>query len=172
MNSAACGREPRFEAVHRRGSNTPCMPLRPAGGGVAYVGVLCDYYRTKSNNNAYGYTGSITGDFDWNEVQVREGDDVLCLGARKGKLRPLLLLAAAGCCPHQTAGGVITHLPAACRSVAASSCRPLPGAATADQQPEECGVGHQVRSACCVLHQHGCSHTWGEQQAWLVHGGF
>jgi len=37
---------------------------------VAYVGVLCDYYRTKSNNNGYGYTGSITGDFDWNEVQV------------------------------------------------------------------------------------------------------
>lgn len=37
---------------------------------MAYVGVLCDYYRTKSNNNGYGYTGSITGDFDWNEVQV------------------------------------------------------------------------------------------------------
>ncbi|KAI7842084.1 hypothetical protein COHA_004279 [Chlorella ohadii] len=46
-------------------------------GGVAYVGVLCDYYRTKSNNNGYGYTGSITGDFDWNEVQTSNPKSVV-----------------------------------------------------------------------------------------------
>lgn len=61
---------------------------------MAYVGVLCDYYRTKSNNNGYGYTGSITGDFDWNEVQVGAEAGVHFFRAPVGAQK----WGAGGCC--------------------------------------------------------------------------
>lgn len=43
------------------------------GGGVAWVGVLCSWYGNPSSNLGYGYTGELSGEFNWNELQVRRG---------------------------------------------------------------------------------------------------
>ncbi|KAL4439963.1 hypothetical protein ABPG75_002964 [Micractinium tetrahymenae] len=39
------------------------------GGGIAWVGVLCDWYGSPSGNYAYGFSASLSGGFSWNEIQ-------------------------------------------------------------------------------------------------------
>ncbi|KAI7839083.1 hypothetical protein COHA_007225 [Chlorella ohadii] len=40
------------------------------GGGIAYIGVLCDWYRRPASNYAYGVTANLNGRFAWDENQA------------------------------------------------------------------------------------------------------
>lgn len=47
------------------------------GGGVAWVGVLCDAYQSPGNNYSYGYSGTLDGNFNWDGNQAHNPSSVV-----------------------------------------------------------------------------------------------
>jgi hypothetical protein len=47
------------------------------GGGVAWVGVLCDAYQSPGNNYSYGYSGTLDGNFNWDGNQGHNPSSVV-----------------------------------------------------------------------------------------------
>jgi len=47
------------------------------GGGVAWVGVLCDAYGSPGGNYSYGYSGTLDGNFNWDGNQAHNPSSVV-----------------------------------------------------------------------------------------------
>ena len=50
---------------------------RETGGGVAYVGVLCDAFGSPGGNLSYGYSGTLDGNFSWDGNQANDPANVV-----------------------------------------------------------------------------------------------
>jgi len=58
--------------------------LLETGGGVAWLGVLCDAYGSPGGNYSYGYSGTLDGNFNWDGNQASDPAAVVIIGSSRG----------------------------------------------------------------------------------------